>query len=456
MNDKPAILVVEDDNNLRALLDEELQRQGYRTTLSANVTAALAAMEKKLFAMVISDLKLPDQTGMQLLEYVRTNPALASIGFIVITGFGSIEQAVAALKAGADDFLTKPLDLDHFAVSVERVLANSQLRQKLHDYESLIGNDAESWQGMLGRSAPMQTLRRQIEQVAKSEGTVLITGESGTGKERVAQAIHACSPRHAQPFVAINCAGIPADLLESELFGHVKGAFSGAHSQRPGLVASADGGTLFLDEIAEMPLLMQAKLLRFLESGEIRPVGADADQRVNVRVLAATHRGLEAAIKANTFREDLMYRLDALKIQVPPLRDRGEDILQLAAYFIAVSSRQLGSHTPRLAACAVSAIQQHPWPGNVRELANAMEYAVTFCQREQIKAEDLPDRVRNKTTAEETTLATLAEVEDRHIRRILEAVDGNRSRAAEILGIGRKTLYRKIGLAPEKDQPPEA
>lgn len=449
MNKTPVILVVEDDDNLRALLDEELQRQGYQTILSASVKAALAEIEKTPLALIISDLKLPDQTGMQLLETVRANPSLPSIGFIVITGFGSIEQAVAALKAGADDFLTKPLDLDHFAVSVERVLTHSQLRRKLHDYENLIGNDADSWQGMLGRSEPMQSLRRQIKQVAKSQGTVLITGESGTGKERVAQAIHACSHRHAQPFVAINCAGIPADLLESELFGHIKGAFSGAHSQRSGLVASANGGTLFLDEIAEMPILMQAKLLRFLESGEIRPVGADADQKVNVRVLAATHQGLEEAIKANAFREDLMYRLDALKIQVPPLRDRGEDILQLAAYFIAISARQLGRHPPRLAACAASTIQRHPWPGNVRELANAMEYAVTFCQSEQIRADDLPDRVRSQTTKEEPTLTTLAEVEYRHIRRVLEAVDGNRSRAAEILGIGRKTLYRKLGLTPD-------
>lgn len=456
MSNDTAILVVEDDANLRALLDEELQQQGYHTSLTAGVNEALEQLQKKPYALVVSDLKLPDHNGMQLLQSVRENPNLQSVGFIVITGFGSIEQAVAALKAGADDFLTKPLDLEHFAVSVERVLANYQLRRQLHDYEHLLGHDTESWQGMIGRSAPMQTLRRKIEQVAKSDGTVLITGESGTGKERVAEAIHTCSHRHAQPFIAINCAGIPADLLESELFGHVKGAFSGAQSQRLGLVASANGGTLFLDEIAEMPLAMQAKLLRFLESGEIRPVGADVDQQVNVRVVAATHRRLEQAIQAGEFREDLMYRLDALQIHVPPLRDRGEDILQLAAYFIALSAKHIGVTPPRLASSAVNTIQQHAWPGNVRELANAMEYAVTFCQGKELTAEDLPHRVRHVSSSAEPTLTTLAEVEDRHIRRVLKAVDGNRSRAAEILGIGRKTLYRKIGLAPEQDQPPGA
>ncbi len=445
----PRILVVEDDASMRNLVAEELQEAGYQVMTAASVSDARDRLMESTPDLVVSDLRLPDGSGIDLLEHVRRQPAGRTLGFVLITGFGTIEQAVSALKKDADDFLTKPLDFDHLRLSVGRVLENIRLRRELHGYEALHGR--EGFRGMVGNSPPMQRLYEAIERVAVTEAPVLIRGESGTGKELVARAIHEESGRHRGPFIAVNCASVPADLLETEFFGHRRGAFTGAAHDRVGLVAAADGGTLFLDEIGEMPMALQAKLLRVLEDGSLRPVGADEETRGDVRIVAATHRDLERAVTDGDFREDLYYRLDTFTIPVPPLRDRAEDIGTLAAGFLAAGAKRQGQEPPDITIDAMEALQLHDWPGNVRELANAMERALAFCDGTAIRQRDLPGRVGEtrlgaepQDPAGERTLTPLADVEAAHIRRVLQAVGGNRRRAAEILGIGRRTLYRKL------------
>jgi DNA-binding NtrC family response regulator len=443
------VLVVEDDANLRGLLQEELERLGHRVVAADGETRARSMLDADAPMLVVCDLRLPDGDGMQLLEHVRGRANGRETGFIVITGFGAVEQAVEALKKAADDFLTKPLDLDHLAVSVERTLEHIRLRRRLRGFEALHGRD--SFHGMLGQSPVMQQLYRSIEHIAATDGPVLIQGESGTGKELVAAAVHAESQRANQPFVAVNCAGVPAELLESEFFGHVRGAFTGAENARRGLLQAADTGTLFLDEIGEMPLALQAKLLRVLEDGSVRPVGADTQRQVSVRLIAATNRDLEQCVADGTFREDLFYRIDTFAIPVPPLRQRGNDIARLAVGFLEAAAARQRREPPALSPEASMALAAHDWPGNVRELANAMERALTFASGDGIEVADLPRRIGQGSGADglsgahdEPALATLADVEARHIRRVLDAVGGNRRRAAEILGIGRRTLYRKI------------
>ncbi|WP_041381752.1 sigma-54-dependent transcriptional regulator [Spiribacter curvatus] len=442
-------LVVEDDRSLRGLLRDELERLGHRIVTAQGETEARAALDEHQPALVVSDLRLPDGDGIQLLEHVRGATGGREIGFIVITGFGTIEQAVDALEKDADDFLTKPLDLDHLGLSVGRVLENIQLRRRLSGYEALHGR--ESFHGMVGQSAPMQQLYRSIERIATTDSPVLIHGESGTGKELVAAAVHAESARAGKPFIAVNCAGVPAELLESEFFGHVRGAFTGADSARRGLLQAADTGTLFLDEIGEMPMPLQAKLLRVLEDGSLRPVGADTEFQVDVRIVAATNRDLTQRVADGDFREDLFYRIDTFTVTVPPLRQRGTDIDRLAVGFLTAAARRQGREPPALTPEARAELAAHDWPGNVRELANAMERALAFANGQQIEAVDLPGRIGRAPDAptltrghEERSFATLAEVEASHIRQVLDAVGGNRSRAADILGIGRRTLYRKL------------
>lgn len=447
------LLIVEDDDNMRSLLREELEGIGHQPLVAASKQAACKHLEQTPVEAIICDLRLPDGSGIELLEQVRNQPNGNEVGFILITGFGSIEQAVDALKKDADDFITKPLDLDHLRLSVNRVLEHLRLRRRLHGYETLYGRD--SFHGMIGRSAPMQQLYRRIEQMARSEAPVVVRGESGTGKELVANAIHRCSHRQRGPFIAVNCAGVPADLMENEFFGHVRGAFTGASEARTGLVSAANGGTLFLDEIGEMPLNLQAKLLRVLEDGALRPVGADREIHADVRIVAATNRNLEAHVAAGEFREDLFYRIDVLALHVPALRERNEDIEQLAMRFLQSAATRLGGEVPTLTPAALEAIIHYDWPGNVRELANAMERALTLTTSATIDIDNLPSTltatewprasehpVGSGATSE--TFATLAEVESDHISRVLRAVRGNRRRAADILGIGRRTLYRKL------------
>ncbi len=454
--ERSLILVVEDDSGYRQLLLEELEDAGYALTGVADAAAAQDALANEAIALVLSDLRLPGEDGLAVLQATRA--LTPRPGFIMLTGFGTISQAVAALKAGADDFLTKPVDLEHLRLAVARVLENRQLQAEVAQYRQVLAGG--EFHGMLGKSPAMRSLYDLIRRVAQSDSSVLITGESGTGKELVARALHAESPRAAAPFVALNCAGIPEALLESELLGHAAGAFSGARGARQGLFVEADGGTLFLDEIAEMPPAMQTKLLRLLQDGRVRPVGANSEITTDVRIVAATHQDISARITDGQFREDLFYRLETFRIQVPPLRDRGDDIAALLQHCLQAQTVARERPARRFAPEAWRALLSYGYPGNVRELENLVERAVTLAPDAVIGLDDLPKRVRAECSAggsldkpalspisatqADEDLETLAEVEARYIRSVLAWTQGNKQRAAKILGIGRKTLYRKL------------
>ncbi|MDN7135576.1 sigma-54-dependent transcriptional regulator [Pseudidiomarina terrestris] len=438
------IAVVEDDPGLRELLQEELESAGYRVSAfdSAEDYLTTAELEPQL---VISDIRLPGCSGMELLERLktRTHPP----AFILITAFGTVAQAVDALKRGADDFLTKPLDLEHLLVSVARVLDYHQLQREVEHYRS--SQEATSGPGGLtGASTAMQRLFQSIKQISQADGAVLIQGESGTGKELVARALHQQSKRAAGPFLAVNCAGIPAELMESEFFGHAAGAFTGARGARPGLLKEADGGTLLLDEIGEMPMALQAKLLRVLQEGTLRPVGSDAEVVVNVRIIAATHQDLEERVRHQQFREDLFYRLETFRLEVPPLRAREQDVLLLAQQFLGEQRSHNDKPILGFSAEAKALLQQYDFPGNVRELRNAVERAYTFCEGEWILPEHFPARLRERgpvvaaAPAEGEAWPSLQEVQERYVRQVLAETEGNKQRAAKILGVTRRTLYR--------------
>lgn len=461
------ILVVEDDRELRGLLDEELGEAGYEVATVADAEAALEEVRDAGADVVVSDLKLPGGDGMALLE--RMAGLHSRPGFIMVTAFGTIAQAMQAVKAGADDFLTKPLDIDHLLVVIARVLEMRRLRQQVARLERLV--DGGDFHGMHGTSRPMRELFEQIQLVARADGPVLVLGESGTGKEQVARAIHAESAVARGPFAAVNCAGIPPDLFESEFFGHEAGAFTGAARARKGLFEEADGGTLLLDEIGELPMAMQAKLLRVMEDGRIRPVGANRERAVNVRVVAATHRDLVARIAAGEFREDLFYRLESLTLEVPTLRERGEDVDLLAAQFLNRCCAAQNKSVQGFSETTVRALHAYDWPGNVRELFNVIQRAVTFCQGDVIDREHLPVRLRSRPNPEEQgdtegellerladgpVLPTLDELQRRYLRYVLEQVGGNKRRAAAMLGIGRRTLYRWLESEGLTTEAPEA
>jgi len=445
------ILVLEDDPALRQLLLEELEEAGHNCAGLGDLAAARELLEEQMPKLVISDLHLPDGKGLELLEELRQGPVTPSV--IVITAFGTIDQAVDALKRGADDFLTKPLDLEHLSLSVTRTLQRQQLEQDLSYYRRLL--DQGEFHGMIGRSPQMRQLFTQIQQVAQADAPVLITGESGVGKELVARALHRESQRSQGPFVAINCGGIAPNLLESELFGHSAGAFTGATKARRGLFAAAHGGTLMLDEIGEMPMEMQASLLRILQDGRVRPVGSNSEQALDVRIVAATNRELPEDVAEGRFREDLYYRLETFALEVPPLRQRGDDLERLIAHLIHQFNQRRQQPVDGLTDEALALLKQYSFPGNVRELANIMERAITFCTASHIGPEQLPPRVRdNRESApaqansawlaptESGQLQPLEVIERSYIRYVLDQMDGNKRRAAEILNIGRRTLYR--------------
>ncbi len=449
---RPRVLVVEDDVDLRRLLVEEIEDLDLAAAEAGSAEEAQAWLRERPADVVVSDLRLPGADGMELLEWVSTLAPAPS--FLVITAFGSVPQAVKALKAGADEFLTKPLDLGHFRLCIERTLDTRRLRSEVRRYREVLEQDR--FHGMIGRSPAMLRVFEEIPRLARARGPVLILGESGTGKELAARAIHAESDRHGEDLVAVNCAGIPQELMESEFFGHEEGAFTGARRSREGLFQEADGGTLLLDEVAEMPLALQAKLLRVLQDGEVRPVGGSRPLRVDVRVVAASHRDLEQEIRERRFREDLFYRLETFHLRLPPLRERGDDLELLAARFLARFELELDRRVDGFSPAALHALKRYPFPGNVRELQNAVERAVTFCNGDEIRPEHLPARIRRRTpettggaerppwTGEGAELPSLAEVEDRYIRHVLDRLGGNKRRAAEVLGISRRTLYRKL------------
>ncbi len=450
------ILIVEDDEGLRELLGEELEDRGFAIRSAADAETGLNEVRAGGVALVLTDVRLPGMDGVDLLARLQelTEPPPC----ILITAFGTVPQAVEALKAGADDFLTKPVDLEHLVLRIRRTLDMRNMREEVARLRKGLG-DGDGFHGLIGESGPMRALYRRIGRAARAEGAVLVLGESGTGKDLVARAIHAESERREQPFVPVNCASVPTELLESEFFGHAPGAFTGARGSRRGLFAAADGGTLFLDEISEMPLGLQAKLLRVLEDHRIRPVGSDTEQAVDVRVIAATNRDPEEAVAQKVLREDLFYRLEALSLQLPPLRERGDDLELLAGRFLARLCAQQGKRDMVLSEDAVDCLRAYRFPGNVRELLNALERAVTFADGRVIRPRHLPRRVTDGTRPDSNPGAppgvdthdqpTLQQVELRYIRQVLDQVGGNKREASRVLGIGRRTLYRRLEEAEE-------
>jgi len=440
-----SILVVDDEQGLCAGVQEALRREGYVVDATTDAPAALRLAEERLYNLIISDLKMPGLTGLELLARVRAHSA--DTLFILMTAYGTVENAVEAMKQGAYDYLPKPIDLKRLRALVQKALQfqavvaeNNELRQRLQ-------TGAET--GLLvGACESMRAVARLIEEVASSDVTVLIEGESGTGKEIVARSIHTQSARRDRPFISVNCAALAEQLLEAELFGHVKGAFTGAVANKPGRFQLADGGTLFLDEIGDLSPKGQGDLLRVLEDGAFRMVGGSELIRVNVRVIAATNKKLQAAVAEGKFREDLFYRLQIVPIVMPPLRERAEDIPLLIERFFEQFTAKHKRRRKRMSAAALQLCQRFPWPGNVRQLRNVIERVVITCRGVEVGVSQLPDFLReydrSATTFTVRPGTPLAEVEKLLIRQTLMHVTSNREEAARALGISRRALQYKL------------
>jgi DNA-binding NtrC family response regulator len=446
---KARILVADDEKDIRDLLQDFLSARGYDVSTFPSATPALKALrEGAQVDVVISDLKMAEMDGMEFLKKIKVERP--NLPVILATGFASVDTAIEAMKNGAYHYVVKPFKLGELEVILERALERQELAR---DNELLRKEVKKSWgfKEMLGKSPAMQTVFDLVTRVAGTTSNVLVTGESGTGKEMVARAVHQMGPRKSKPFVAINCTAIPETLLESELFGHAKGSFTGANARKKGLIEEANGGTLFLDEIGDMSPPLQAKLLRVLQERKIRPVGDNNFYDVDVRVIAATHKDLKAAIREGRFREDLYYRLSVIPIVIPPLRDRAEDIPLLAEHFLnkyaAASSEENGPRVRGFTKAAISKLMSLRWEGNVRELENVVERAVVLCPNPLIDASDIPDAEATRTEGGMTALTgdypTLAQLEERYIQAVLAKTGGRKDKAVEILGINRRTLYRK-------------
>jgi two-component system response regulator AtoC len=457
------VLVVDDDRDMCEFIAAGLAKRGFAIEWRTSADEAFTLMQSEEFDVVISDLNLRGMSGIELCERIAANRP--DIPVVVITAFGSLETAVQAIRAGAYDFITKPFQTDVLRLTLERAIQHRALRQEVTRLRRAVA-EAQGFEGLLGTSEPMRRVYDLLDRVAETDATVLITGESGTGKELVARALHGRSRRKQGPFVALNCAAMPEPLLESELFGHAKGAFTDAKAARTGLFLQANGGVLFLDEIGEMPLALQPKLLRALQERKVRPVGADSELPFDARIVAATNRDLETAVEERRFREDLFYRINVITVPLPPLRARGTDVLLLAQQFIDHHASQFGKSVTGLSSGAAERMCSYSWPGNVRELQNCIERAVALTRFAEIVVEDLPDKIRNYrrthvvvASDDPSELVPLEEIERRYILRALEALGGNRTLTAQVLGLDRKTLYRKLrgyGASADKDGEPPA
>lgn len=442
MNPNPQaerILVVDDSAATLEVIQRNLLAQGYVTLTAPGVAEGLRILESTPIDLVITDLKMPQVSGLDLVRHVRQN--YRDVGVIMITGFASIETAVSAVQEGADNYLPKPFTDEELQGAVRAALEKVSRRRTV---QSDAPAPAVSVSGLIGQSDAFQKALALVPKAASSAATVLITGESGTGKELIARAIHYSSDRGAAPFVPVNCGGIPEGLVESELFGHVKGAFTGAVTTRAGFFITADGGTIFLDEISELTPPMQTKLLRVLQSGEVQMVGADKPRRIDARIIAATNKDLHAMVAKGTFREDLYFRLNVITIFVPPLRDRGDDVLLLVSHFARKFAREADRPTPSFTDRALNALRAYPWPGNVRELENIVQRLIVMGEGSVIDVADLPPSMRYTVGPSAGVDRTLAEVEAEYIRNVLASVRGNKTHAAKILGIDRKTLRQKL------------
>ena len=446
---KGHILVVDDEQETCDLLEMSLSRHGFKVTTSTNAARALELVAEQDFDVVLTDLSMPEMSGLDLCERVLgTRPDMP---VVVITGQGSLETAIGAIRVGAYDFITKPVDPKLLFLSVSRAIQHRRLSDEVKRLRQAVDGAESDAAKIVGQSGAMRRVYELIQRVGESDASVLIHGETGTGKELIARGIHSKSRRQNGPFVAINCAAVPHSLLESELFGHARGAFTDAKAQRTGLFVQASGGTLFLDEIGELPIDVQPKLLRALQERKVRPVGANQEIPFDARIVAATNRNLEDEVYEKRFREDLYYRINVVKIDVPPLRERGGDVLHLAQHFLKQFAERNAKPTLELSTTAAEKLMAYNWPGNVRELENCMEHAVALARFDQITVEDLPEKIRAYRAErfvvaanDPTEIVTMDELERRYILRVLSLVGGNKSRAAQVLGFDRRTLYRKL------------
>ena len=439
-----SLLLVDDDMAFRCTLGHELERAGCVVTLAASGEEALAELAVNEPEIVLLDLRLPGISGLDVLKAIRERHP--TIDVIVLTGHGSIDTAIESIRMGAFDYVAKPCPLDELDVRIQRALERQALRKRASLLERGL-TPPDLGTSFVGESEPFRKVLELVDRVAPTDSAVLITGETGTGKEMAAKLIHARSPRRQRPFVVVECAALQESLLHSELFGHERGAFTGADRAKPGLFEVAHGGTIFLDEIGEVSLATQVKLLRVLDTSTFRRVGATSEIHVNVRVLAATNRNLESSVQQGLFREDLYYRLSTIRLRLPPLRERREDIDRLAEHFMARMNDRLGC-AKRLGAATREALKQHDWPGNVRELLHAIEAAAIVCDGPEILPEHLPATMRRQpsppTVAEAASVATLEDMERAQIELALRLTAGHRGQAARLLGISERNLYRKL------------
>ena len=440
------ILVVDDDLEMCGLLSDALKGEGFSVTVTGDSLEASKILKKEDFDVLVTDLKMKGLKGLDLLEETKKVAPLTPV--IIITAFGTIESAIRAMKMGAYDYITKPFQMDELLLTVKKALENRLLKKEVVRLRKEVESRYDFHQ-LIGKSPLMVKIYDLIERISDTSSNVLITGESGTGKELVAKAIHFSGIRKEGPFIAVNCAAIPETLLESELFGYKKGAFTDAKTDKKGLIFEANEGTLFLDEITEMPLTLQAKLLRVIEEREIRPLGDTGSYPIDIRIISTSNRDIKSTIQQGRFRKDLYYRLKVIDIELPLLCDRREDIPLLVQHFINKFSRDLKKNISGVAEDALKILLNYSWPGNVRELENVIQRSITLSQHGMITPEDLPtsmiqeieEKVVDKALSERYTLDQL---EKEYIRRVLIEVGGNKSKAAEILGLDRKTLYRKL------------
>jgi two-component system response regulator HydG len=437
----PPVLVVDNDPEMTRLLARHLEAEGVAVTALTSGPQALALLEREEFAVVLTDLKMDDVDGLVLLRRAQEVQPRARV--VLMTAFGSLETAIEALRHGAWDYLTKPFKLAQVSAVVRRALDDRSLRDENRRLRAEVER-RYGFESLLGRSPAMQAVFDQIRAVAPGEAPVLLLGESGTGKELVARAIHWNGPRKDRPFVPVNCAAIPEPLLESELFGHEKGAFTGAARRRRGLFVEADGGTLFLDEIADMPLALQAKLLRALQDKAIRPVGRDEEVRVDLRIISATNRDLTRLVREGRFREDLYYRLAVIPIRLPSLRERAEDVPLLARHFLDRAAAGAGKRFEGFDEGALAWLLTHGWPGNVRELENVVERAATLGRGPLITLADLRTEFAAAGGADTTLRPTLAQLERQYVERVLQENRGDKRAAARVLGVSVRTLQRRF------------
>ncbi|HWU88417.1 MAG TPA: sigma-54 dependent transcriptional regulator [Kofleriaceae bacterium] len=441
------VLVVDDEQGMRDMLAARLTTRGFEVTTCESGLEAIDLVQRKDIEVVVSDIHMKDMNGVELCRRVLDH--CPQLPVVLITAFGSMELAIQAIRAGAYDFLSKPFEIDQLVLALERGVTLARLKDEVQRLRRAVA--PPGFGTLIGDSPKMTELYAVLGKIAESAAPVLITGESGTGKELVARAIHAAGARAEGPFVALNCAAMPAQLLESELFGHEKGAFTDARGAKLGLFVAANRGTIFLDEIGELPLEVQPKLLRALQEHAVRPIGATTEVPYDARVITATNRDLETMVEERTFREDLFFRVNVLHVELPPLRSRGGDVLVLARHFLdritARAQKRIIGFSPEAAQKLIA----YAWPGNVRELENCIESAVALASFDHIGVGDLPDKVRSFRSSplvlssdDPTTLVTLETLEKRYVARVLESVAGNKAAAARILGIERKTLYRML------------